>query len=117
MREVGGGPMLMLAGLGAGLASLYWAGMTLLILVGTLAGSTSVVQLILPVVLIGLYAARAFQMLRGDVGAARSIVFLHAFGGLMAVLSMAGGGIVMVLQGIKLLIHIFGGVTAFLASR
>lgn len=109
--------MLMLAGLGALLASVYWAGMTLLILVGTLAGSTSIVQLILPVILIGLYAVRAVQMLRGDLGAARSILFLHAFGGLMAVMSMAGGGIIVVLQGIKLLIHIFGGVTAFLATR
>jgi hypothetical protein len=114
----GGGPMLILAAVGAALASLYWGGMTLLLLLGAITGSTSALQLVLPALLIGLYALRAVQMLRGDVSAANRIVLLHVFGGFMAALSMiSGGGLLIVLQSIKLAIHVFGGVTAFLASR
>jgi hypothetical protein len=112
------GTIFVLAGIGSALASLYWATLTLLIAVGVAAGSASGVQLILPLVLIGLYAARAFQIFKGDPNAARRVLWLHGVGGLMAMFQMfTGGPILIVLQGIKVVIHIFGAITAYLAQR
>jgi hypothetical protein len=75
-------------------------------------------QVILPCVLIVLYAVRGVQLWKGDPAAAQRILVLHAVGGILAVVQMAGGNpLVMVLQGIKLGIHVFGGVTAHLARR
>ncbi len=110
--------MFVLAAVGAGLASAYWAGLTLLIGLGAAFGSISPMQIILPVVLIALYAYRGVQIWRGDAAAARRIVWLHGFGAISAVLQIASGGALLAaLQVIKILIHIFGGVTAFLAYR
>jgi len=107
-----------LAGVGALLASVYWAGLTLLIGVGVASGSVSSMQVILPIVLIVLYALRGFQLFKGDPTAARRILWLHGVGGVMAVIQIASGStLLVVLQSIKLLIHIFGGVTALLAQR
>lgn len=50
--------------------------------------------------------------------AARRILWLHGFGAVSALLQIASGGVVLfVLQGIKILIHIFGGVTAYLVQK
>jgi hypothetical protein len=107
-----------LAAIGALLASLYWAGLTLLIGVGVAVGSASPLQVLLPCVLIALYLARGFQIWKGDVNAARRILWLHGFGGIMALVQMSSGGALLVaLQSIKIVIHIFGGVTAYLAQR
>lgn len=107
-----------LAGIGASLASVYWAGLTLLIGVGVAAGSLSTFQVVLPCVLIGLYMLRGYQLFKGDPAAATRVLWLHGLGGLMAVINIASGSPLIVgLQAIKLLIHVFGGVTAFLAQR
>ena len=118
-----GGPppdrtMFVLAAVGAGLASAYWAGLTLLIGLGAAYGSVSGFQAILPIVLIVLYAVRGVQIFKGDPAAARRILWLHGIGAISAVIQIgSGGGLFVVLQGIKILIHIFGGVTAYLAQR
>lgn len=108
----------MLAGIGAGLASAYWAALTLLIGVGVASGSVSGAQIILPCVLIVLYAVRAVQIFRGEAAAARRVLWLHGIGGVMALLQVfSGGAMMIVLQGIKVLIHVFGAITAYLALR
>jgi hypothetical protein len=110
--------MFVLAAVGAGLASAYWAGLTLLIGLGAAYGSVSAVQIILPVVLIVLYAVRGVQIFNGDRAAARRILWLHGFGAVSALLQIASGGaLFFVLQGIKILIHIFGGITAYLVQK
>jgi len=105
-----------LAAIGAWLASAYWAALTLLI---ATFGSGSLVSTLMPMVLIGLYAVRGYQLFKGDVAAAQRILLLHAIGGVVAILQMAKGvdAMVMALQGVKVLIHVFGGVTALLAQR
>ncbi|AKU97603.1 hypothetical protein AKJ09_04267 [Labilithrix luteola] len=107
-----------LAAVGAGLASLYWAGLTLLIGLAAASGAGSTFQVILPCVLIGLYALRGFQLVKGDPLAAKRLLWLHGMGGAMAVLQIANGGaFLVVLQSIKLVIHVFGAVTAHFAQR
>jgi hypothetical protein len=107
-----------LAAVGAWLASAYWAGLTLLVGVGAAFGNASPAQIVLPCVLIVLYALRGFQLSKGNPYAARRILWLHAIGGFAAIVYMASGaGFIVALQAVKLLIHIFGGVTAFLAVR
>ena len=107
-----------LAGIGALAASAYWALLTLLIGVGVSGGGVSPTRIILPIVLIGLYAVRGVQIFRGDARAAASILWLHGVGGVMAVIQMASGDPVLIaLNAVKLLIHIFGGVTAYLAKK
>jgi hypothetical protein len=108
----------LLAAAGAGLASAYWAMLTLLIALGVATGSVSGTQMVLPFVLIILYAARGYQLYKGDPLAAKRILWLHGVGGVVAIVQMlTGGGLLMVLQGIKVLIHIFGGITAYMAQR
>jgi hypothetical protein len=100
------------------LASVYWAALTLLLVVGVATGSASSTRIVFPLILIVLYALRGVQIFKGDVAATRRILWLHAVGGIFAFIQMLSGGIfLMVLQGIKVAIHIFGGVTAYLAYR
>jgi hypothetical protein len=107
-----------LAAVGAFLAGGYWALITLLLVAGVAAGSVSGAQIILPVILIALYIARGTQLLRGDPMAARRILWLHGVGGIAAIVQMQSStGLVVTLQGIKVVIHVFGGITAFLAQR
>ena len=106
--------MFVLAAVGAGLASAYWAGLTLLIGFSAASGF----QIILPIVLIVLYAVRGVQIFKGDRAAARRILWLHGFGAISAVLQIASGGpLFFILQGIKIAIHIFGGITAYLVQK
>ena len=110
--------LFVLAAIGAGLASLYWAALTLLIGLGVAVGTGSPIQIILPCVLIALYATRGYQLFQGDPAAARRILWLHGIGGAAAFLQMVSvGGFWGALQGVKIVIHIFGGVTAYLALR
>ncbi len=107
-----------LAAVGAGLASGYWALLTLLIVFGVASGSVSGFHVVLPCVLIGLYALRGYQLFKGDPAAAKRILWLHGVGGVMALIQIfSGGTLIMVLQGIKLVIHVFGALTAYLAAR
>jgi hypothetical protein len=108
----------LLAAVGAWLAAAYWAALTLLIGVGAVMGSLSGVQIILPVVLVVLYVLRGTQLFKGDPNAARRILWLHGVGGVVAIVQViSGGGLFAILQGIKVAIHVFGGVTAYLAQR
>jgi hypothetical protein len=110
--------LFVLAAIGAGLASVYWAALTLLLGFGAASGSTTGAQVILPCVLVVLYAVRGFKIFKGDRKAARGILWLHGLGALMAILRvLAGNPITVVLQAVKIAIHVFGGVTAYLAQR
>ena len=74
--------------------------------------------MIQPCVLIGLYALRGYQLFKGDPAAATRVLWLHGIGGLMAILNIfSGSALLVVLQSIKLAIHVFGAVTAYLAQR
>ena len=84
---------------------MYWAGLTLLIALGVATGSVSAVQILLPCVLIVLYAVRGFQILKGDPVAAKRILWLHGIGGVMAIIQMASGNpLLILLQSIKMAI-------------
>lgn len=107
-----------LAAIGAWIAGAYWAALTLLLGLGVAAGSVSATQIILPCVLIGLYAVRGFQIFKGDPAAARRVLWLHGIGGIVALVQMfSGGALLIVLQAFKVAIHGFGAVTAYLAGR
>jgi len=107
-----------LAAIGAWAASAYWGGMTMLIGLGTATGRVSPIQGVLPCVLIVLYALRGWQIFKGDPAAAKRIIFLHVIGGAVAAMQIASGtALLVVLSSIKVAIHVFGGVTAFMAQR
>jgi hypothetical protein len=107
-----------LAAVGAFLASGYWAALTLLLGLGAAVGNISLMQTILPVVLVVLYAMRGYQIFKGDPNAAKRILWLHGVGGVVAIMQIAQGhGVFVALQSIKGLIHVFGGVTAYMAQR
>jgi len=109
---------LVLAAVGAWLASLYWAALALLRGLFAAAGTGSGAMVIMPIVLIVLYAMRGFQVLQGDPAAARRLLWLHAFGALAALLlAFSTSGFYAGLQSVKVLIGIFGAVTAFRAQR
>ena len=111
--------LFLLAGTGALLASAYWAGLTLLIGLSASDGSASSSQLLVPCFLIGLYAWRGVQIIKGDVLATQRIMWLHGVGGAMAVFQMStsSNSWLVTLQSVKLAIHAFGLATAFLARR
>jgi hypothetical protein len=107
-----------LAGIGAWLASLYWAALALLRGLFAAAGAGSGITVLMPMILVGLYAVRGFQVFQGDPAAARRLLWLHAFGSMAALLlAFSASGFYAGLQSVKVLIGIFGGVTAFLAQR
>ena len=81
-----------------------------------LGGAGSATTLFLPCILIGLYAVRGYQLYRGDRRAASRILWLHGVGAVVAIFQ-AMSGILVVMQVIKVAIHVFGGVTALLALR
>ena len=105
-----------LAAAAAFLASMYWAGLTLWLGLGAALGSGSVIQLILPLVFVVLYAMRGFQLLKGDVAAARRLIWLHVVGAAMAAIQLRAGAIVILLA-IKIAINVFGAITAYRATR
>lgn len=110
--------LFVLAAVGAGLASLYWAALTALMALGAAAGSLPTSRIVVPCILIVLYAHRGYRIFTGDAGAARRILWLHGLGMVMAVTQMASGDpVVILLHSVKIAIHLFGGITAFLAQR
>jgi hypothetical protein len=107
-----------LAALGAWAASGYWALMLLLGAVGVASGAGSSTGLILPLVLIVLYASRGLQLYKGDPAAIRRIMWLHGFGAVAAIIQVLQlSGIVAVLQGLKVVINVFGICAALWAHR
>jgi hypothetical protein len=68
---------------------------------------------------IAFYGSRAYRIFKGDaVSAVRDLVWLHAIGLIAVAIRMfSGSTLLMVLQGVKIAIHIFGGVAAYLARR
>jgi hypothetical protein len=107
-----------LAAVGAWCASGYWALMTRFIGLGVVTGASSGFGLFFPVLLIVLYASRGVQIFKGDPAAVRRILRLHGIG-VLAALSQAAQshGIVVALQGLKVLINLGGLGTAFWALR
>jgi hypothetical protein len=110
--------LFILAGVGAFLASAYWALMTLLLVAGMAAGTVSGTTMVFPVILIVLYALRGLQILKGDVAATRRILWLHGVGAVAAVVQMMSGNVIVIgMNVIKVCVHIFGGTMAWLAHR
>jgi hypothetical protein len=110
--------LFILAGVGAFLASGYWALMTLLLVAGMAAGTVSGTTLVFPVILIVLYALRGLQIMKGDVAATRRILWLHGVGAIAAMVQMASGNVILIaMNAIKICVHLFGGTMAFLAHR
>jgi hypothetical protein len=100
------------------LTSLYWAGLAFLVGVASSVGDASPAELIVPIILIGLYAFRGFQVFQGDPAAARSLLWLHGIGGLIGVMRMFGGDpVTLVLYGIKVVLHVAGAGTAYWALQ
>jgi hypothetical protein len=107
-----------LAAVGAWCASGYWALMTLFVGIGVMNGSSSGVGLLLPVILIALYATRGVQIFKGDPAAVRRILWLHGIGALAALSQAAQSqGILAALQGLKVVINVGGLAAAFWALR
>jgi hypothetical protein len=108
-----------LAAIGAWFAGAYWAAITLLLVMGMAVGSSvSGMQLVLPCVLIGLYAVRGYQIWSGDPAAARRIIWLHGVGCIAALLQMTQGhGLLAFLQGFKVVVNLFGGIAAYVALK
>lgn len=110
-----------LAGIGGFAAAGYWALLTLILgfAVYSGAGGVSTTSVVMPVVLIALYAYRGVLVMRGDPRSAKSLLWLHAVGGLFAAFSLATsiGMFAAFLQGLKVAIHIFGGITAHAATK
>lgn len=108
-----------LAAIGAWLAALYWLGMTLLLGAAVASGGLGPAQLILPFVLIGLYAHRGWRLYNADPRMIRSILMLHGLGIFASIMQItaAKNEVVTIMNGVKIAIHVFGMITAFLAKR
>jgi hypothetical protein len=107
-----------LAAVGAGLTSLYWAALALLIGVAASTGSGSPIQAILPFILIGLYAYRGYQVFQGMPAAANALLWLHGIGAVVSVMRMMDTDVItMTLYGIKIGLHVFGAATAYWAMQ
>jgi hypothetical protein len=108
-----------LAAVGAALASTYWGALVALMLLGMFGGyAISPLQVALPILLIVLYAMRAVRVYRGDRSAARRLAWLHLIGGVFGLIYLTNyGSVIATLYGIKVAIHVLGGIPAFLVSR
>jgi hypothetical protein len=107
-----------LAAVGAWLAGAYWGLLTLGIVMGVATGALSFIQILIPVVLIVMYVGRGYQSFQGNAGAMNNLLWLHGVGGLIGLMHAAQGeGFVAVLHGAKVGIHIFGGLTVYLALQ
>lgn len=104
---------LLQAAIVAWLASAYWALMTALISMGVAFGSASGSALLFPVVLIGLYAYRGYQVFKGDQAAATGLLVLHGVGGAVSIFQLfTGDPVVTALTAVKVAIHVAGCITA-----
>jgi hypothetical protein len=106
------------AAVASGAASIYWALLTLLTARVVASKELSATQLVFPVILVGLYAFRAIQTYRGNAQAVVSLLYLNGLGAIISLYNMRGATqVVIVLQGVKVLIHIFGLITAWRARQ
>ncbi len=112
-----------LAAIGAALAALFWGALLALLFLGMKGGAkVEGLQLIMPVILVVLYGMRAFAVYNGDRNAAKRLMFLHGLGILASIFQISqfpasAGAMLTMLYGFKIAVHVFGGVTAYLASR
>ena len=107
-----------LGGIGALATSAYWGLLTLFIGVAAASGGASAFQLVFPVILIVLYAMRGIQLFKGDPTAARRLLWLHGVGAVVGLIQLTSPDtIVVVLYAVKVGLHVFGGVMAYLALR
>jgi hypothetical protein len=107
-----------LAGIAALFASGYWALLTVLTIFGAYAGTVSGFRVIMPIVLVALYAMRGMALFKGDAVAAKRLIGLHIVGAIVAVLQVfTTGGFFVVLFGAKVAINVFGAITAYLAVK
>jgi hypothetical protein len=111
-------PAVVATAVSAGLASVYWLLVALLLGFAAKSGATSPLQVILPFVLVALYGYRGLQAWKGDGAAIRNLLFLHVIGGLMAVYQvMNSAGFAATLNIVKVAIHVLGLVSTGLALR
>lgn len=107
----------LLAGVGACLAALWWGLVAVLAFFGSRT-DTPPLQVVLPVVLVGLYGFRGLQLFKGDVRAAQRLIYLHAVGAVVAILQMSSNlQLVVVFNGVKAAINVFGALTAYWARK
>lgn len=108
-----------IAAIGAWLAAAYWLVMTALLGLGMAAGKIGGSQIILPLVLIAMYAHRGYRLFRADAAMVRSIIVLHVLGMVAAVLQINAtkNDVIFTMNAVKIGIHIFGVVGALLAKR
>lgn len=111
--------LFLLAGIGAALAGGYWALVGAVVALGSASGAFSAGSLFPPLLAIAFYGSRAYRIFKGDAASAvRDLVWLHAIGLIAVAIRMfSGSTLLMALQGVKIAIHIFGGVAAYLAKR
>ncbi len=102
-----------LAAIGGFAAAGYWALYTFLL--GASGQSTA--QLVLPFILIGLYAYRGYQLLQGNITAANNLMWLHGIGAAVAIYQLTTAVGSPLLDGVKIAIHLFGFVTALLVIQ
>jgi len=102
-----------LGAIGGFAAAAYWAGLTALIGVSGL----SPLQMLLPFVLIALYGYRGYQLMKGNVVAAKNLLWLHGLGAVMTIIQITGGIAAPVLLIVKVAIHVFGFATALLVLQ
>ena len=106
----------LLAVAGAFLAAAYWTVLILLMFASGAGSAMSPLQIVLPLIVIALYAMRGVQLYRGDTRMATNLMWLHVLGGLFTAYALARPGAAYALHGVKLAIHVFGAVTAYLAK-
>lgn len=116
-----------LAGIGAVVASAYWAAVT--VALWTASASRFGFHVVIPCVLMGLCAVRGFQVLKGDFAAAKKLLWIHCLAGALVLTLfevVSGGTLFIVLQGVRFdlngkvvggAIHVFGALTAYVVAR
>lgn len=101
------------AAIAAFAAAAYWALLTFLIGIS----GQSPIQMALPFLLIGLYAYRGAQLLKGNVTAAQNLMWLHGIGAAVTVFQIVTEAAAPVLLIVKIAIHVAGLATAVLVLQ
>jgi hypothetical protein len=110
-------PMIV-AAVGAWLASAYWALLAALTFLAAIAGELNGFRALLPLVLIVLYAVRGFGAFRGDPRSLNSLTWLHGIGAVATLINSRDlSGLALGLNAVKIAINLFGAVAAFMAMR
>ena len=81
-------------------------------------GAATVPSILMSSVLIVLFTLRGFQLWRGDRSAAKKILFLHAADVIgLAQIFLGGSVLVTILVSIKVALHVFGAIAAYLSMK